>query len=60
MIGSSQSGFQDEVESLIGLDPDLYERIGEVVDSLDWDNLYTSLPRLDTYLQKEKNRVWEE
>ena len=60
MIGSTQSGFVDEIDSLIGLNPDLYEKIGSVVNSLDFENLGTNLPRLSAYLNYQKNQVWEE
>ena len=60
MIGSTQSGFVDEIDSLIGLNPDLYNKIGSVVDSLDFENLEANLPRLSAYLNYQKNQVWEE
>jgi RecG-like helicase len=56
MIGSTQSGFGDEVESMVGLNPDLYSKIASLVDGID----VATLPRLKIYLDKEKNRVWEE
>lgn len=59
MIGSSQSGFGDEIDSIIGLNPKLYEQLSGIIDTLDLDKL-DDLPRLKAYLDKEKNRVWEE
>ena len=58
-IGSTQSGFGSDIDQLIGLNPDLYTQIKNVVKSIDLDNL-KELPRLEKYLQREKDRVWEE
>jgi ATP-dependent DNA helicase RecG len=58
-IGSSQSGFGSDIDQLIGLNPDLYTQIKNVVKSLDFDDLST-LPRLEKYLAVEKSKVWEE
>ena len=60
LIGDSQSGFAEDIDALIGLDPELYEQIGELVDQLDYPNLNKKLPRLYNYLESQKNRVWEE
>jgi ATP-dependent DNA helicase RecG len=60
VIGSTQSGFGNEIEQLIGLNPDLYTQIKNVVKSLDFDNLENDLPRLSKYLAAEKVKVWEE
>jgi ATP-dependent DNA helicase RecG len=60
LIGESQSGFAVDIDALIGLDPKLYEQIGELVDQLDYPNLNKKLPRLYNYLESQKNRVWEE
>lgn len=59
VVGSSQSGFSDEINSLIGLNPKLYEELNSVIDKLNLEKL-DDLPRLKNYLEKEKNRVWEE
>jgi ATP-dependent DNA helicase RecG len=59
LIGDSQSGFGNDVDALIGLDPDFYQQLSDLVESIDYSDL-SDLPRLKTYLEKEKNRVWEE
>jgi ATP-dependent DNA helicase RecG len=60
MIGSMQSGFGNEIDSLIGLNPKLYEQIKDLVYNLDFESFEPQLPRLKAYLEKEKDRVWEE
>jgi ATP-dependent DNA helicase RecG len=59
IVGAMQSGFGDDLDSIIGLNPELYENIKEVVDKLDFEKL-DELPRLKNYLQKEALAVWEE
>jgi ATP-dependent DNA helicase RecG len=59
IVGAMQSGFGDDLDSIIGLNPELYENIKEVVDKIDFENL-EELPRLKNYLQKEALAVWEE
>jgi ATP-dependent DNA helicase RecG len=59
-LGKAQSGFGDEIENLLGLNPELYYQISEVVDQLDFDNLEQQLPRLSRYLEIESQKVWEE
>jgi ATP-dependent DNA helicase RecG len=60
IIGKSQSGFESEIEEMIGLDPEGYQNLKKVVDELDFDTLSTTLPRLHTYIERESNKVWEE
>jgi ATP-dependent DNA helicase RecG len=60
LVGSAQSGFGDDIDSLIGLNPNLYIQISNLVDSIDKTRIKDTLPRLEAYLQKEKSRVWEE
>jgi ATP-dependent DNA helicase RecG len=59
IVGAMQSGFGDDLDSIIGLNPELYENIKDVVDGLDFQKL-DELPRLKNYLQKEAQAVWEE
>jgi len=59
-LGKAQSGFQDEIENLLGLNPELYYQISEYVDQLDFDTLGENLPRLARYLDVESAKVWEE
>jgi ATP-dependent DNA helicase RecG len=63
MIGQSQSGFGDEVGEMLGLDPLTYSKIADLVTAQqvnETKNLKQKLPRLYNYLEREKNRVWEE
>ncbi len=63
MIGQTQSGFGDEVGEMLGLDPKTYAQIADLVSSQNVNaknELKQRLPRLYNYLEREKNRVWEE
>jgi ATP-dependent DNA helicase RecG len=60
VIGSMQSGFGNEIDQLIGLNPDLYTQIKNIVKSIDLETLELELPRLARYLEAEKSKVWEE
>lgn len=59
IIGKQQSGFMDEIEQVVGLDPAVYIDMKEIVDNLDWPNL-ESLPRLKKYLEKNVKEIWQE
>jgi|GEM_PF-3494526 ATP-dependent DNA helicase RecG len=59
IIGKQQSGFMDEIEQVVGLDPAVYVDMKEIVDNLDWPNL-ESLPRLKKYLEKNVAEIWQE
>jgi ATP-dependent DNA helicase RecG len=58
LIGTRQSGFTGEIEEILGLDPNLYYQISDLVESLDLAD--PKLPRLQKYLEKEAKTVWEE
>jgi ATP-dependent DNA helicase RecG len=60
VIGKAQSGFDDDVNSLLGLNPELYFKITELVDNLNIKNLDKNLIRLQNYLEKESAKIWEE
>jgi ATP-dependent DNA helicase RecG len=60
VIGKAQSGFDDDVNSLLGLNPELYFEITSLVDNLDIKPLDKNLQRLQNYLEKESAKVWEE
>jgi ATP-dependent DNA helicase RecG len=63
MVGQAQSGFGDEVGEMLGLDPKTYSQIADLVLSQKLNNTkdrMQKLPRLYTYLEREKDRVWEE
>ena len=63
MIGQTQSGFGDEVGEMLGLDPKTYAQIADLVSFQNVNSkieLKQKLPRLFNYLEREKNRVWEE
>lgn len=59
VLGKLQSGFGDEIDKLIGLNPKLYQEIDSLVKQVDLDNLET-LPRLEKYLQAKAKTVWKE
>jgi len=59
IIGKQQSGFMDEIEQVVGLDPAVYIDMKNIVDNLDWPNL-ESLPRLKKYLEKNVKEIWQE
>lgn len=59
-LGIRQSGFADDIENLLGLNPDLYYKITDLVESLDFKKLDNSLPRLQNYVQKNSQKVWGE
>jgi ATP-dependent DNA helicase RecG len=60
VIGSTQSGFGNEIDQLIGLNPDLYIQLKNIVKSINFDHLHQELPRLSKYLELQKSKVWEE
>lgn len=60
IIGKSQSGFDSDIEEMIGLDPDRYQNIKNMVDDLDFTKLENNLPRLHSYIKRESEKVWEE
>jgi ATP-dependent DNA helicase RecG len=60
IIGKSQSGFESDIEEMIGLDPEGYQGLKKLVEALDFNTLSTTLPRLHAYVERESNKVWEE
>jgi ATP-dependent DNA helicase RecG len=61
LYGKIQSGFDDEIEELMGLDPQKYEQLTDLVKSIDFDNLKSnSLERLENYVKKQSEEIWEE
>ncbi len=59
IFGKVQSGFGDEIDKIIGLNPKLYQTISQEVKKLDFDNL-NNLPRLKKYLEKRAAEIWKE
>jgi ATP-dependent DNA helicase RecG len=59
VLGKLQSGFGDEIDKLIGLNPELYSEIDGLVKQIDLENL-ENLPRLEKYLQTKVREVWKE
>lgn len=59
ILGKLQSGFGDEIDKLMGLNPQLYYQISQVVDQIDLHNLHL-VPRLEKYLQTKFAEVWKE
>ncbi len=59
ILGRVQSGFDSEIESILGLDPELYTTIQRTVDDLDFDNIQ-NLPRLKKYLESQSKEIWRE
>lgn len=60
LIGSLQSGFDEDIEALLGLDTLQYQSLSSMVEDLDMSSLAATLPRLDAYLKKESQKIWEE
>ena len=60
IIGKTQSGFDSDMEEVIGLDPEYYAKIKSMVDNIDYTSLTQTLPRLQAYIERESKQVWEE
>ncbi|MEM1312571.1 MAG: DEAD/DEAH box helicase [Patescibacteria group bacterium] len=60
IIGKAQSGFEEDIQNLMGLNQEMYYNITELVNSLDLTSLEKDMPRLYNYLEKESAKVWEE
>jgi ATP-dependent DNA helicase RecG len=60
LLGTIQSGFDQELDRLLGLPPDDYQKISNLVDQLDFAGLDSQLPRLKKFLEKETEKIWEE
>jgi len=60
LIGTAQSGFGGEIDSLLGLNPELYYQINNLVENLEPSEIAEKLPRLQKYLIQESSKVWEE
>jgi len=58
LTGVEQSGFDTELEELMGLDPESYIKLNELAKT-SVKNL-TSLPRLEKYIQSELDKIWRE
>jgi ATP-dependent DNA helicase RecG len=57
VIGKIQSGFDFEIDELLGLPTEQYEEIKQLAQTaIEQKNL----PRLDSYLEKELGKIWEE
>jgi len=56
VIGQVQSGFGSDIDEIIGLNPELYEKLSSLADSVDIENL----PRLKNYVQQQASKVWAE
>lgn len=55
-LGRLQSGFDKEIDEIMGLDPDLYKGIDDLVSQVDFEEL----PRLKKFVEKAKNQTWGE
>ena len=60
LLGTSQSGFDDEINELLGLDSELYYKINQLVESTDFENLNNNLPRLENFLKSQSQNIWNE
>lgn len=60
LFGSQQSGFDNEVLDLMGLDESLYAEVDKLVESVDFKDLENQLPRLNQYLKKQLDQSWQE
>ena len=59
IVGQQQSGFMEEIDEVVGLNPAVYSNIKSLVDDLEWPNL-DNLPRLKKYLEKTVKEIWQE
>ena len=59
IVGQQQSGFMEEIDEVVGLNPAVYSNIKSMVDDLEWPNL-DNLPRLKKYLEKTVKEIWQE
>lgn len=60
ILGKIQSGFDSDIESLMGLDPLEYKEINKIVESIDFQKIKKNQPRLNNYLQKYSKEIWTE
>ncbi len=61
LYGKVQSGFDNEIEELMGLDSQKYEQILELAQSIDFNDLKSQgLERLENYVIKQSKEIWEE
>ncbi|NJL96217.1 hypothetical protein HC864_00060 [Candidatus Gracilibacteria bacterium] len=61
MYGKNQSGYDSEIEGFIGLGPEKYQQIAELVGGIDFGNLkQNGLERLERFVKKESSKVWDE
>jgi len=60
MATTLQSGFDSDMEAVLGLDPQMYFELQTLTENLDYQNLSKNLPRLEKYLQTKSQKVWEE
>jgi ATP-dependent DNA helicase RecG len=58
--GTLQSGFDEDIEAILGLDTEEYSDILSLVKSIDMRSLPTSLPRLAKYLESNSKPIWKE
>ncbi len=60
LIGKNQSGFSDEIQNLIGLNPEAYNSLDNLVGNIPLKNLADNLPRLSRYIKIQTEKIWEE
>lgn len=60
LFGVEQSGFEEEYDIIYTLPSELIEEVNQIVGSLEFKNLDSTLPRLHNYLEKEAKDVWKE
>jgi hypothetical protein len=60
MLGQSQSGFDSELEQLLGLDTKSYEEISQLVDTMDLSKLPADMQRLQKYIEQKTSEFWQE
>jgi ATP-dependent DNA helicase RecG len=60
MIGVHQSGFSDEIQELIGLSPESYKQLDDIINQIDFSRINIDLPRLDRYILQQSESIWKE
>jgi ATP-dependent DNA helicase RecG len=60
MIGVHQSGFSDEIQELIGLSPESYKQLDDIINQIDFSRINIDLPRLNRYILQQSESIWKE
>jgi ATP-dependent DNA helicase RecG len=56
IVGKLQSGFNEDIDDILDLDTELYNKISEITQNIDYSKLF-ELPRLKKYLKEKINSI---